>query len=101
MKQVLRIIFTSDVHGYFFPTDYNDRNEKPMGLFHIASRFNKDENTLIIDGGDTLPKINKFCNTSNNSNFKPIFHSEYFIRKQNFILRIKTILTYTIRIQTV
>lgn len=54
MKQVLRIIFTSDVHGYFFPTDYNDRNEKPMGLFHIASKFNKDENTLIIDGGDTL-----------------------------------------------
>src|SRR5699024_8592702 len=54
MKQVLRIIFTSDVHGYFFPTDYNDRNEKPMGVFHIASKFNKDENTLIIDGGDTI-----------------------------------------------
>ncbi|MFH7428722.1 hypothetical protein, partial [Pseudomonas syringae group genomosp. 7] len=53
MKQV-RIIFTSDIHGYFYPTDYLDRERKPKGLLHIAQTFQKDGNTLILDGGDTL-----------------------------------------------
>ena len=53
MKQV-RIIFTSDIHGYFFPTDYMDRTKKPKGLLHIAQHFQKDGNTLVVDGGDTL-----------------------------------------------
>lgn len=53
MKQV-RIIFTSDIHGYFYPTDYLDRERKPKGLLHIAQIFHKDGNTLILDGGDTL-----------------------------------------------
>lgn len=50
----LKIYFTSDVHGYFYPTSYGDCLEKPMGLFACASNFEKDENTLIIDGGDML-----------------------------------------------
>lgn len=53
MKQI-RIIFTSDIHGYFYPTDYRDRERKPKGLLHIAQTFHKDGNTLIMDGGDTL-----------------------------------------------
>ena len=53
MKQV-RIIFTSDIHGYFYLTDYLDRERKPKGLLHIAQTFHKDGNTLILDGGDTL-----------------------------------------------
>ena len=53
MKQI-RIIFTSDIHGYFYPTDYLDRERKPKGLLHIAQAFRKDGNTLILDGGDTL-----------------------------------------------
>ena len=36
-RQVLKIYFTSDLHGYAFPVG-----------------FKKDENTLIIDGGDIL-----------------------------------------------
>lgn len=50
----LKIYFTSDVHGYFYPTSYGDRFEKPMGLFACADGFHKDENTLLIDGGDML-----------------------------------------------
>lgn len=53
MKQ-LKIYFTSDLHGYIYPTDYRDHEIKPFGLLNIISNFKKDENTLIIDGGDTI-----------------------------------------------
>ena len=53
MKQ-LKIYFTSDLHGYVYPTDYTDRTEKPMGMLNIVSNYKKDGNTLIIDGGDTI-----------------------------------------------
>lgn len=54
MKRKLRIIFTSDMHGHFFPTDYISEGEKPVGLIAMGAQFQKDENTLVIDGGDTL-----------------------------------------------
>ena len=50
MNKNLRIIFTSDIHGYFFNTDYMDREVKHQGLLHLATRYNKDDETLIIDG---------------------------------------------------
>ncbi|MDO4437860.1 MAG: bifunctional UDP-sugar hydrolase/5'-nucleotidase [Eubacteriales bacterium] len=53
MKRI-RVIFTSDVHGYFYPTDYADRTKKAKGLLHIAQYFHKDGNTMILDGGDIL-----------------------------------------------
>ncbi|MBO0466481.1 bifunctional metallophosphatase/5'-nucleotidase [Enterococcus plantarum] len=54
MKQQLKIYYTSDVHGYLFPTNYADTQEKDMGLLKCMPNFQKDENTLIIDGGDML-----------------------------------------------
>ena len=48
------IYFTSDLHGYIYPTDYRSRQERDLGLFKCASRFRKDGNTLVIDGGDIL-----------------------------------------------
>lgn len=53
-KKILKIYFTSDVHGYFYPTTYGDRTTKRMGLFQCVSGFERDENTLLIDGGDIL-----------------------------------------------
>lgn len=53
MKNI-KIYFTSDIHGYIYPTDYTDNNKKPLGLLNIIHSFNKDENTLIIDAGDTI-----------------------------------------------
>ena len=53
-SQKLTIYFTSDIHGYIYPTDYRSREEKDIGLFKCANRFQKDGNTLIIDGGDGL-----------------------------------------------
>lgn len=54
MVQQMKIYYTSDVHGYLFPTNYADTEEKDMGLLKCIPNFQKDENTLIIDGGDML-----------------------------------------------
>ena len=53
-EKKLTIYFTSDLHGYIYPTDYRSRQERDIGLFKCASRFRKDGNTLVIDGGDIL-----------------------------------------------
>ena len=53
-KRKVKIYYTSDVHGYFYPTSYGDREVKPMGLFACASEYKKDNDTLVIDGGDML-----------------------------------------------
>ena len=52
----LKILFTSDLHGYFFPTDYIHTGCRPMGVNALSGMFRaaRDENTLTIDGGDTL-----------------------------------------------
>lgn len=50
----LKIYFTSDMHGFVYPTDYTNNEEKPIGMLNVINSFDKDENTLIIDGGDTI-----------------------------------------------
>ena len=59
----LTIFFTSDLHAYIYPTDYRSREERDIGLFKCASRFTRDGNTLIIDGGDLLQgsPLGAFC----------------------------------------
>lgn len=64
----LKIYFTSDLHGYVYPTDYRDDNEKNMGILNIINQFNKDGDTLIIDGGDTI-QGSPFTNYLSNSEF--------------------------------
>lgn len=48
----LTIYFTSDTHGYLYPNNFADKQPRNMGL--LSMRFEKDENTLVIDGGDTI-----------------------------------------------
>lgn len=52
--KTLKIYFTSDIHGYVYPTDYLDQTDKNIGLLNCMNQFKKDGNTLIIDGGDTI-----------------------------------------------
>ncbi|GFH40097.1 bifunctional metallophosphatase/5'-nucleotidase [Lactococcus insecticola] len=64
MRQ-LKIYYTSDVHGYLFPTDYISDDTKPMGLLQAIQDYDKDGNTLVIDGGDIFqgsPFINYYQN---------------------------------------
>ncbi len=54
MERSLRIYFTSDIHGYYSALDYATGKPAPTGLVNCMTQFEKDENTLILDGGDTL-----------------------------------------------
>ena len=54
MEKTLQIIYTSDTHGYLYPTLYAERTEAPMGLMKLMDAFPHGKNTLILDGGDTL-----------------------------------------------
>lgn len=67
----LKIYFTSDLHGYIYPTDYRDasKNNMNMGLLKLINSFNKDGNTLIIDGGDTI-QGSPFTNYLSNNEFE-------------------------------
>ena len=51
---ILKIIHTSDLHGYFFPTDYLDREEKNTGYLSLLNNIAKDDHTILTDGGDIL-----------------------------------------------
>lgn len=65
-QKQLNIYFTSDLHGYVYPTDYRGLGEKDIGLLKCANRFRKDGNTLVIDGGDILQgsAFASFCHDS-------------------------------------
>ena len=52
MANQLTIYFTSDTHGYLYPSNFCDTQPRGMGL--LSMRFPKDGNTLVIDGGDSL-----------------------------------------------
>ena len=73
--KTLKIYFTSDLHGYVYPTDYATKSEKNMGLLNIINNFNKDGNTLIFDGGDTIqgsPFTNYLSNSISEFNVHPL-----------------------------
>ena len=52
MRQ-LKILYTSDTHGHIFPWNYGTGEKQAEGLLSLEKIFEKDGNTLIIDGGDT------------------------------------------------
>ena len=54
MERNLTIYYTSDIHGCFSPVNYATGKTAPSGLANCLSQFQKDGNTLVIDGGDTL-----------------------------------------------
>ncbi|MBP3886471.1 MAG: bifunctional metallophosphatase/5'-nucleotidase [Cellulosilyticum sp.] len=54
MNKTVKLYYTSDTHGYMFPTDYVNKADKNMGLLSCINEFKKDGNTLILDAGDTI-----------------------------------------------
>ena len=65
----LKIYFTSDIHGFVYPTDYTNNEKKALGLLNLINSFEKDENTLIIDAGDTI-QGSPFTTYLANTNFE-------------------------------
>ena len=61
----LTIYFTSDTHGYLYPNHFASKQPQHMGL--LSMHFPKDENTLVIDGGDTIQgsPLTYFCRLNN------------------------------------
>ena len=52
----IKFLISSDIHGYLFDHLYFDNKPIDKGLLKIASYFkaNKDDNTIVIDNGDTI-----------------------------------------------
>lgn len=55
-KYKLRILQTSDVHGYIYPRSYSTNNFENTGLGQISSLVKslRTESTILIDSGDTI-----------------------------------------------
>ena len=54
MEQRFKIYFTSDTHGHIFPVNYAANRPEASGLLNIAAQIEKDGDTLVLDGGDSL-----------------------------------------------
>ncbi len=56
MSRTVRILATSDIHGYVFPFSYADRKPLNQSLSRVSTLIKKfrDENTILIDNGDVL-----------------------------------------------
>ncbi len=56
MRNRIRILATSDIHGTVYPYDYADKSAQNKGLsrMHTLISSLRDENTLLIDNGDTI-----------------------------------------------
>lgn len=56
MENRIRILATSDVHGYIYPYSYANNKDENIGYARISTLVKalRDENTLLIDNGDVL-----------------------------------------------
>lgn len=56
IKRRIRLLVTSDVHGYVYPYSYADGSSQNYGFAKIKGTMDslKDENTLLLDNGDVL-----------------------------------------------
>ena len=54
MAKTFQIYYTSDTHGHIFPVNYAANCPEKSGLLNLADQMEKDGNTLVLDGGDSL-----------------------------------------------
>lgn len=54
MVKTFQIYYTSDTHGHIFPVNYAANCPEKSGLLNLADQMEKDGNTLVLDGGDSL-----------------------------------------------
>ena len=78
MDREFKIIYTSDTHGHIFPVDYALKKETPGGLLALAAQTEKDGDTLILDGGDSLqgtPLSQYYIENSRDFSLHPVAES--------------------------
>ncbi|MCR4901955.1 MAG: bifunctional metallophosphatase/5'-nucleotidase [Butyrivibrio sp.] len=71
----LSIYYTSDTHGHIFPVNYGTDSPENSGLLNIAGEIKKDDNTLVLDGGDSLqgtPLTQYYLSRSMQYDFHPV-----------------------------
>ncbi len=71
----LDIIYTSDTHGHVYPVDYAKNGPSNCSLLNIAHEIDKDGNTLVLDGGDSLqgtPLTQYYLANSDKYSYHPI-----------------------------
>ena len=72
----LKILFTSDIHGYISPYSYSNNKLEEQGLARLSKyiKDNKDDNTLLIDNGDILQgsPLTYYHHLYNEDNINPI-----------------------------
>lgn len=53
---MIKIFYTTDIHGYIMDHRYSDNQKSKMGLVKISKfiKENRDENSIYIDNGDIL-----------------------------------------------
>ena len=54
MEKTVQIYYTSDTHGHIFPVNYAAGCPENSGLLNLDAQVEKDGNTLVLDGGDSL-----------------------------------------------
>lgn len=56
MNKIIRILSTSDLHGMVYPYNYADMTSCNHGLARLRTMIRelRDENTVVLDNGDTL-----------------------------------------------
>ena len=54
MEKTVQIYYTSDTHGHIFPVNSAAGCPENSGLLNLAAQVEKDGNTLVLDGGDSL-----------------------------------------------
>ncbi len=56
MNNRIRLLATTDVHGYVYPYSYADHSPVKQGFAQLRTMIDqlRDENTLVLDNGDVL-----------------------------------------------
>jgi len=56
MKNRIRILATTDLHGYIYPHRYSDNQETMFGCARLKTLIDlyRDEHTILLDNGDVL-----------------------------------------------
>ena len=52
--KAFHFVFTSDTHGHLYPSDYAHHMHDTHCLAHVVPEIQKDGDTLLLDGGDSL-----------------------------------------------